>query len=142
MNNQFSLKMNKRKLIQTLALIGLSLACFSTRAGSLFSFGSAKDEVIPLKIETTAVDPNSPRAPIEIPIYCYYSEGTGCLCFEFDYSMGNVTITVTEESSGVVSMDEYPTSSLFVAVPISGPGIFEVSILLASGTEYTGQFAL
>ena len=132
--------MNKRIVISMLALIGLSLACFSTRAGTLLSFGSVKDEVIPLKIETTAVDPNSPRTPIEIPIYCYYSESTGGLCFVFAYPLGDVTITLTEVAAGIISTNDYPTSSLFVEVPVPGSGTYGISIQLESGTEYTGQF--
>lgn len=126
-----------------LALIGLSLACISTRAETKEVRGNDGVYIpIVLKEGIPVTDPNYPRTPILIPFDCYFDCVSSNLCFSFFYPMGNVTITVTEESSGVVSMDEYPTSSLFVAVPISGPGIFEVSILLASGTEYTGQFAL
>lgn len=124
-----------------LTLIGLSLACLSARAE--ISEEKSDDGVyvpVVLKDSTPVTDPNYPRTPVLIPVGCYFDCVSSNLCFSFIYPMGNVTITVTEESSGVVSMDEYPTSSLFVAVPVSGPGTYDISILLESGTEYTGQF--
>lgn len=123
-----------------LVLLGLMLACFSTKAEKVVP--SQDEYVIELCAGNTPIDPNSPRAPGLIPISCYYSEATGNLCFIFDHSLGDVTITVTEVYLGVVSMDDYSTSSLFVSIPVSGPGTFDISILIAMGTEYTGQFAL
>lgn len=134
--------MNKRIVISMLALIGLSLACFSTRAEKNSIIPSLQNEhPVPLYAGTSnPIDPNSPRAPVEIPISCYLNELTESLCFVFAYPMGNVTITLTEASAGVVSTDDYSSSSCFVAVPVPGPGTYEITILLASGIEYTGQF--
>ena len=54
--------------------------------------------------------------------------------------MGDVTITLTEVSAGVVSTDDYSTSTCFVSIPVPGPGTYGISVLLESGTEYIGQF--
>lgn len=44
-----------------LVILGLTLACFSTKAESLFSSRNTQDEVIPLIIENTGVDPSTPK---------------------------------------------------------------------------------
>ena len=54
--------------------------------------------------------------------------------------MGDVTITLTEASNGVVSTDDYSTSTCSVVVPVPTQGSFEISIVLESGTEFVGQF--
>lgn len=99
------------------------------------------DDPIPIKIEESQPDPDDPnRAPAIIPVNCCFNYASGILYFSFLFPMNDVTITLTEAVAGVVSTDDYSTSSCFVAVPVPGPGMYDISILLESETEYTGQF--
>lgn len=133
--------MTTRKAIQVLILIGLILACFSTKAETNESVCSSSEVyAVPLMAGNPAVDPNSPRTPSVLPLSCSFDNESGSLFFSFLFPMGDVTITLTEAVAGVVSTDNYSTSSCFVAIPISGPGTYDISIQLESGTEYTGQF--
>lgn len=132
--------MKKTIVTSILVLVGLVLACFSTRAGVRESFNAQGYVAIPLFQEEPPVDPNAPRTPALIPVSCSFDASNGKLNFLFLFPMGDVTITLTEASAGVVSTNDYSTSSCFVAVPVPGPGTFSISVLLDSGTEYTGQF--
>lgn len=133
--------MSIRKVIQTLILVGLMLACFSTKAKTVGGIASTSEVyAVPLMAGNPAVDPNSPRIPAVLPLSCSYDNLTGNLHFDFLFPMGDVTITLTEAIAGVVSTDEYSTSSCSVFVPVPSQGTYEVSIVLESGTEFVGQF--
>lgn len=132
--------MKNRIVTLMLVLLGLVLACFSTRAGTSGSFSTQEVVVIPLVLEEPPVDPNAPRTPALIPISCSFDVQGGNLNFLFLFPMGDVTITLTETSLGVVSSDDYSTSSGFVEVTVPGSGAYSISVLLESGMEYTGQF--
>ena len=132
--------MMKRYLIPILVLAGLVLACFSTKAGSCNSSVSQYNEVIPLMMGGPAVDPNSPRIPSVVPISCSFNSQEESLSFIFLFPMGDITISLTEASLGVVSTNGYSTSSCFVEIHVPGPGTYEITVVLESGSEYTGQF--
>lgn len=134
--------MNKQSKIPILVLLGLLFACFSTKVNAEGLPSDVKDELtIPIRAGNPPIDPNSPRTSAIIPVSCSFNDATGYLFFSFLFPMGDVTITLTEAVAGVLSIDDYSTSSCFVTVPVPGPGTYEISILLESGTEYTGQFA-
>ena len=125
-----------------LVLIGLSLACFSTKAESLSKIQSLQEEyVIPLYTGTPpVVDSSSPRTPNQLPISCRLDGASSFLYFTFLFPMGDVTITLTEASAGVVSSDEYSTVSGLVSIPVPASGAYEITLVLESGAEYIGQF--
>ena len=125
-----------------LVLVGLTLTCLSTRAGEVTQTAIGQQDGVVVWIAETgpSVDPNSPRTPSVIPCSCIFYDTTETLCFTFFFPVGDVTITLTEESAGVVSSNDYSTSSGFVNIPVPSPGNYEICILLESGTEYTGQF--
>lgn len=131
--------MKRVNLFPAVILIGFLLACFPTKAKT-FPISAEDDPPVVLQESEPAVDPNSPRSPALIPINCYFSSATESLNFYFFFPMGDVTITLTEAIAGVVSTDDYSTSSCFVAVPVPGPGTYGISIVLESGMEYTGHF--
>ena len=126
--------------LSALILIGFMLACFPTKAGSCVS--PSRDGELPVWLQESGpiVDPNSPRTPAVLPVSCCFDSLSGNLYFNFLFPMGDVTITLTEATAGVISSDEYSSSSLQVLVPVPGPGTYEISIVLESGTELTGQF--
>lgn len=116
------------------------MACLSTRARTTLCVSTVKDSIpIVLKGDETVIDPNYPRSPV-LDITCSFDNTTGNLYFTFFYSLGDVTITLTEAIAGVVSSDEYSSSLGQAIVPVPGPGTYEISVLLASGEEYVGQF--
>lgn len=132
--------MKNRIVSLMLVLIGLVLTCISTRAGVSESFCVQDYVGIPLLQEKPPVDPNAPRSPALIPVSSSFDAQNGNLNFLFLFPMGDVTITLTEVSAGVVSTDDYSTSTCFVSIPVPGPGTYGISVLLESGTEYIGQF--
>ncbi len=131
--------MKKVNLFPVLILIGVLLACLSTKARIV---PVSAEDYPPVVLQETepSVDPNSPRAPALVPISFYFNSLIENLCFSFLFPMDDVTITLTEASVGVVSEDDYSTSTCFVSIPVPGPGVYDISILLESGTEYTGNF--
>lgn len=131
--------MKKVNLFPVLILIGVLLACLSTKANPKPVF-TEDDPPIVLQERDPTVDPNSPRSPALIPITCYFDSVSESLSFYFLFAMGDVTITLTEASVGVVSEDDYSTSSCFVSVSVPAPGTYSICVLLESGTEYTGLF--
>ena len=134
--------MRIRQCLSMLALMGLSLTCFSTKAGTVKQTTLVQQTGTVIVIAETGptVDPNSPRTPSVIPCSCVFYEITETLCFSFLYNVGDVTITLSEESAGIVSSNEYSSSTGFVSIPVPGSGSYIISILLESGKEYTGHF--
>lgn len=131
--------MRSVKQIPVFLLFVILLACISTKVKAV-SVSTEYDPPIVLQESESAVDPNSPRAPLIVPISCLFNSASECLCFSFLFPMGDVTITLTEAFSGVVSTDDYSTSSCFVVVPVPGSGTYDISVVLESGTEYVGSF--
>lgn len=131
--------MKRINLFLVFILLGVLLACFTTRAKAI-SVYTEYDPPIVLQETEPSVDPNSPRAPLIVPISCFFNSSSECLYFSFLFPMGDVTITLAEASAGIVSAEKYSTSSCFVSVPVPGIGTYSISILLESGTEYVGQF--
>ena len=132
--------MKRINLFPVLILMGFLLACFPTKAEvpTLSRCGENRD--IPIVKKDECYPPTTPRAPVVSPISCSFDSVSEVLSFSFLFPMGDVTITLTEAVAGVVSTDNYSTASCFVAIPISSPGTYDISILLESGTEYVGQF--
>lgn len=132
--------MKRINLFPVLILMGFLLACFPTKAEvpTLSRCGENRD--IPIVKKDECYPPTTPRAPVVSPISCSFDSVSEVLSFSFLFPMGDVTITLTEASTGVVSTDEYSTSSCSVVVPVPCQGTYEVSIVLESGTEYVGQF--
>lgn len=119
--------------------MGLVLTCFSATAENSQS-KQTEERVIELLAQTQPFDPNAPRIPALIPVTCTLNIMSGDLHFSFLFPMGDVTITLTEASVGVVSSDEYSTASCLVSIPVPASGAYEITLVLESGAEYIGQF--
>ena len=133
--------MVRRNVLPMLVLVGLILACFPTTASEPSQSKSKEQHEIPIRTQDEgSFPPGTPRTPSIIPISCSFDDTAGYLYFSFLFPMDDVTITLTEASVGVVSEDDYSTSTCFVSIPVPGPGVYDISILLESGTEYTGSF--
>lgn len=132
--------MKRSLIVPTFILVGIMLACFSTKAGTFMSPSEEGEIPVELRASGPIVDPNSPRAPMQIPVSCLFDEASESLYFLFLFPMGDVTITLTEASAGVVSTDEYSTASCLVSIPVPASGAYEITLVLESGAEYIGQF--
>lgn len=129
--------MKSRLLFPALFLVGMVLACFSTKVEAIPS--NAKDEhPIELWAGNPPFDPNAPRSPL--PVSCYFNDVSENLYFTFLSSIGDVTITLSEANAGVVSCDDYPSSLGQVIVPVPMNGTYEINVLLPSGEVYSGTF--
>lgn len=96
-------------------------------------------EEIPLHTE---VPPGSgPRQETDAPIRAYYLAGTVIVSFLQD--LGNVEITIDEESNGTILQTIVDSSTLSAILPLNmSSGEFSIFIVLSSGVEYHGQFSI
>lgn len=132
--------MKRKTIVTALALLGVMLACPPTIARSE-CFDRADGDVIPVKVSIPSIDPESPRSPIMIPVSVFLDTSAGTLNLYFLFPVGDITITLTEISTGAVSSGSYSTSLCCVSVPVV-LGTYEFSILLDNGVEYVGQFSI
>lgn len=84
---------------------------------------------------------NPPRQSAEIPIRAYYLAGTVIVSFLQD--LGDVEITIDEESNGTILQTIVDSSTLSAILPLNmSSGEFSIFIVLSSGVEYHGQFSI
>lgn len=84
---------------------------------------------------------NPPRQSAEIPIRAYYLAGTVIVSFLQD--LGDVEITIDEESNGTVLQTIVDSSALSAMLPLNmSSGEFSIYFTIPSGDEYSGQFSL
>ena len=82
-----------------------------------------------------------PRIPYEVPITCTYSNAS--LFFTFLEDLGEMEITVTNPSIGVVSVSEYDSAYGSVVVAASpDSGTYLIEIVTESGEYYYGEYEL
>lgn len=82
-----------------------------------------------------------PRTPVVDPITCTYDDGT--LYFIFMEDLGEMEITVTHSSMGIVSVSEYDSAYGSVVVPVSSvSGSYLIEIVTESGECYYGEYTL
>jgi len=131
--------MKRMLLLPTVLLAGIMLACFSTKAREVPTLTKDGTPVV-LEESRTIDDPNNPRTPAVVPLSCTLDSINGELNFTFLFPMGDVAITLTEATAGVVSSDDYSTSLGLVTIPVPYAGTYYISIALSSGVEYIGNF--
>ena len=84
---------------------------------------------------------NIPRQQTDVPIRAYYLAGTVIISFLQD--LGNVEITIDEESSGTILQTTVDSSTLSAILPLNmSSGEFSIFITLSSGVEYYGHFSI
>ena len=121
-----------------LILIALLLA----NINSAWSLENSVSKDVKIKKERPK-DPNEvrPRTPVLIPITCIYNDGT--LHFTFLEDLGEMEITVTNPSLGVVSVSEYDSAYGSVAVSASSEsGSYLIEIVTETGEYYYGEYTL
>lgn len=82
-----------------------------------------------------------PRQLTEIPIRaCYLS---GAVIVSFLENLGDVEITIDEESNGTILQTIVDSSVLSAILPLNmNSGEFSIYFTITSGTEYSGHFSL
>ena len=100
----------------------------------------SKKELVPIIIERTEEKPQRPRTPdFGGDIMAYYQDGVVYL--QFTYNMGNVEITVTNESTGEQWQQTEDTAfgSATIATSTSA-GDYSITIVTDDATCYSGYF--
>lgn len=106
---------------------------------------SADDEkaimIIPLEL---GPEKNLTRSLIEEPIFCHYYGMLTSIVTTFASDLGDVTLTVTNTSTGEVWYDVFDSGTDPQAIlPISGtPGFYEITYITSSGDVYEGTLVL
>ena len=120
-------------------ILFLFCLCFSLSVSGAWI---GDEEVIPVEISKGQVEEHNkirPRTPVSIT--CTYSGGT--LHFTFLEDLGEMEITVTNPSIGVVSVSEYDSAYGSVAVPASSEsGSYLIEIVTETGEYYYGEYTL
>lgn len=86
-------------------------------------------------------DKERPRDLLQVPITCMYQEGS--LCFTFYEDLGELEITVTNQSTGTTTIYPYDAVSGSVVVGVSNesaPYLIEIETI--SGDCYWGEYTL
>lgn len=86
-------------------------------------------------------DKERPRDLLQVPITCMYQEGS--LCFTFYEDLGELEITVTNQSTGATTTYPYDAVSGSVVVGVSNesaPYLIEIETI--SGDCYWGEYTL
>lgn len=83
----------------------------------------------------------TPRQQTDVPIRAYYLSGTVIVSFLQD--LGNVEITIDEESNGTILQTVVDSSTLSAFLPLNmSSGVFSIYFTTSSGAEYYGQFSV
>ena len=103
--------------------------------------GVMDDKTVNVELEkgNPTIDDRHPRTLI--PITCMYQEGS--LCFTFYEDLGELEITVTNQSTGTTTIYPYDAVSGSVVVGVSNesaPYLIEIETI--SGDCYWGEYTL
>ena len=125
-----------KKILGLLALL-ISLQMFAKVTGD----GVMDDKTVNVELEkgNPTIDDRHPRTLI--PITCSYQEGS--LCFTFYEDLGELEITVTNQSTGTTTIYPYDGVSGSVVVGVSNesaPYLIEIETI--SGDCYWGEYTL
>lgn len=102
---------------------------------------AGKDKVITI-VPASRADSNAPnRAPALIPITAYYDSVSDAILVCFNRDLGEVTLTVINESTGEVYVDTIEAYCSPVSISISdSEGWYYLEFELESGIQYVGEF--
>lgn len=126
----------KKVLIATLSLL-LLLPVSSIYAQDV------NQVIIRQNEQSTGSETLGPRTPTIVPISCYVDSNLGIVSFAFTYDFGEVSIDIENQDTGALVSTVVETADGGVMIPFSAaPGLYFISILTESGTEYVGEFEI
>lgn len=106
---------------------------------------SADDENAKMKIPLE-VKPKTKlnRSLVEENVICYYYGVTNVIVTNVSPNLGDVTLTITNTSTGEVWYDVFDSGTdPQTVLPISGtPGFYEITYITSSGDVYEGSFTI
>ena len=125
-----------KKILGLLSLL-ISFQMFA----KVTAYGVMDDKTVNVELEkgNPTIDDRHPRTLI--PITCMYQEGS--LCFTFYEDLGELEITVTNQSTGTTTIYPYDAVSGSVVVGVSNesaPYLIEIETI--SGDCYWGEYTL
>lgn len=87
---------------------------------------------------------NDNRSIIKLPVVCYYYGVRNAVVTNVSPNLGDVTLTVTNTSTGEVWYDVFDSGTdPQTVLPISGtPGFYEITYITSSGDVYEGSFTI
>lgn len=121
--------------------IFLSLLLFFVPAhpGQVCSFAPHNQTPQEIPINENGGLGGTPRQQSTPPIRASYFGGT--VFVSFLQNLGDVEITIEEQSNGIILQTVVDSSTLSVALPLNmSTGDFSISFLLESGAEFSGRF--
>ena len=121
-------------------LIFLSLV-LSINTLTLWSANDLVNDSKDVVLEKKKKEKPRPRDLIQVPISCFYSDGS--LFFTFMEDLGEVEITVTNQNIGAVFFDEIDTFGGSAVLETStASGIYQIQIETETGDIYEGEYIL
>ncbi len=125
--------------------------CCSIVLSALFAFflvstfnlsADPGDDPIVIIIEEEG-DPNEDplRSPTPVPIVCYFYPSLSSIVSVFQYSLGNVTVEIENETTGAYSSQIINGTIGAHVIPIANmSGLYSITFTLYDGTTYYGEF--
>ena len=120
----------------------LLFALLLASVNSILSANGSEDKNILIE-KGNSIDPSEiqPRSLVNVPIYCIYNGGF--LYFTFLENLGEVEITVTNQSTGANATYKYDSAYGCIVVGTSSDsGTYLIGIVTGSGEYYYGQYNL
>ena len=88
-------------------------------------------------------DTGGSRAPVLVPIECYYYSSLSSVVACFQYSLGTVNVEIRDLDSGSVSSQNVSGTAGIHVIPVSSsPGSYSITFTLADGTEYVDTYII
>lgn len=101
------------------------------------------DNPLPIPIGNLGADTGGSRAPILIPIECYYYPSLSSVLACFQYSIGTVDIAVKNLDSGAVSNQNVNgTAGIHMIAVSNSPGLYSITFTLSDGSVYGGTYTI
>ena len=98
--------------------------------------------VVPISVQD-ATSQSDPVHRTIVPIEAYYIAFNSSICVTFSQNLGDMDVTVTNLTTGDSDDFEIVASVGSTLLPISGDaGYFRIDFILASGTQYYGEFEI
>lgn len=121
----------------------LSVVCLPFSVSVLDAENPPHKQEIPLD-HVIGKSENDNRSIVKLPVVCYYLSVTNAIVTNASSNQGNVTLTVTNLSTGEAWYDIFDSATEPQTVlPISGtPGFYEIVYTTQSGDIYEGTLII
>lgn len=123
---------------KSLVAAALSVVVLVVGSASL----AAEDKTIVIRPARSA-ETTTPNRSVSVPIEAYCDSFAASMYVVFDQAFGNVTVCIENLSTGEYVEEVINAGVVFSVIALLGSsGLYHVSFVLPSGTEYFGEFEL